>query len=550
MVFPVHLAIKGYIVELDPRQLAQIVLRRGWLIVLVMAIAGLTAFVVSARQDPQYSATSTLLVVPGQTVGSNELSALQASRSIAETYRLLIETGPVLDRVIDRLNLPYDAIELEERISTAIAGETQIVEVSAIDGDPEQAALIANTLVEEFQLHLREQLDAHIATTRAVLDTQIVELEERRTDISTEIDELQAGANSEDVAIQRQLDFLVDDLGRVDQSLADIQMTALTINTDIVALSAQVEFADPARVPEEPFAPRVLFTTVVGLLLGLMIGVALVALLEFLDNTVKPNQNVQALVRAPMLTTVSQLPKLPPGPSQVYALSQPRSSATEAMRLLRTNLEFASASGDIDKLVITSPGPGEGKSTVTANLGVVMAQAGVKTLIIDADLRKPTQHLIFDVQNDRGLTTLITHPDQSWKDVVKHVGIANLQLISSGPLPPNPSDLVSSLRFTQLLARVQQDVDLILIDSPPILSASDSLAVAIHTDGVILVCQSNKTRIDALHQAAHALHQGEIRIAGVVLNRLKGRHGAYYGSYYGGEPGGDNNPVRQSSAAE
>jgi capsular exopolysaccharide synthesis family protein len=215
-------------------------------------------------------------------------------------------------------------------------------------------------------------------------------------------------------------------------------------------------------------------------------------------------------------------------------MSQPQSSAAEALRLLRTNLDFASASGEIDKLVITSPGPGEGKSTIAANLGVVMAQAGVKTVIIDADLRKPTLNRLFGVPNDRGLTTLLTHPDESWQDYAKKVALPGLFLIPSGPIPPNPSDLVSSDRFKQLLARVQEDVDLVLIDSPPILSASDSLAIATYADGMMLVCRSHHTRIDALRHASHAAHQGGIRLVGVVINRLKGQQGAsYYGEYYG-----------------
>src|SRR5690606_7708609 len=122
--------------------------------------------------------------------------------------------------------------------------------------------------------------------------------------------------------------------------------------------------------------------------------------------------------------------------------------------LLRTNLEFASASGPIHTLTVTSPGPGEGKSTVTANIGVVMAQSGLQVVVIDADLRKPTQHRVFGIPNDRGLTTLLTHPEEDWRAAVTKVALPGLSLIPSGPLPPNPADLVSSARFEQLLSRI------------------------------------------------------------------------------------------------
>lgn len=260
----------------------------------------------------------------------------------------------------------------------------------------------------------------------------------------------------------------------------------------------------------------------------------MVALLEFLDNTVKPEQNIQALAGAPLLATISSLSKLQPGGGQVYSLSQPQSAAAEAIRLLRTNLEFASATDDIGSLTITSPGAGEGKSTTVANLGVVLAQAGLSAVVIDGDLPKPTLARICGVPNDTGLTTLLTHPDQDWRDASLKVALPGLRLIPSGPLPPNPSDLVSSARFEQLLARISAEVDLVIVDSPPVLAASDALAIARHTDGVIVVCRSHHTRTDAVRHAAHLIHQGGIRLVGIVLNRQRGQQGAsYYGEYYG-----------------
>ena len=446
--------------ELDLRQILHIARRRWWIVVLLMLIAGVAAFTVSSRQDEQYSASARVVVLAGQGAAGTEYNSLLASRSLAETYRLMIETGPVLERVIEEMGLPYDFDDLDDKVTTSVVGETQLIEVAVADTDPVEAARIATTIVEEFQAYITTQVDERIG--------------------------------------------------------------------------AQVEVADPARIPTEPFAPRVLFWTLVGLVAGLVLAVGLVALLEFMDNTVKPDHNIQALTGAPVLATISQLPKLKPGAGQVYTISQPRTNASEAMRLLRTNLDFAAASGPIGSLTITSPGPGEGKSTTTANLGVVMAQSDATVVIIDADLRKPTQHTVFGVPNDVGLTTLLTHPEQDWRDVARKVALPGLVLIPSGPLPPNPSDLVSSDRFEAILERIKADVDLVIIDSPPILSASDSLTIARHTDGVVLVCHSHKTRTDALRHAAHSIHQGGIRVVGVVLNRQKGQQGAsYYGEYYG-----------------
>ncbi len=202
--------------------------------------------------------------------------------------------------------------------------------------------------------------------------------------------------------------------------------------------------------------------------------------------------------------------------------------------MLRTNLEFASAANPIRSLIVTSPGPGEGKSTTTANLAVTMAQAGLWTVIVDADLRRPTQHRIFGVSNEHGLTSLLTNPDQPWEQSAQMLDTPGLFIVPSGPIPPNPSDLLSSTRFKRMMEKISGQVDVVLIDSPPILAASDALAISAHADGVLLVCQSHDTRVDALRQAATTLQGAGSRIVGVVMNRQKGRTGGgYYSDYYG-----------------
>lgn len=512
--------------DVDLRDIMRIARRRGWLIVLTMAIAGSTAFAVSSQQDPQYSATATLLIVPAQTIGSNELTALQASRSIAETYRLLITTGPVLERVVEELNLPYDAVELDERVSTAIVGETQVIEVTAIDGDPDVAALIATTVVQQFQVRMEEQNRTRLGIANVDAESQ------DNTTVESQ------SPQSQNSAAERQVDFLSRGLGHIEASLSEGQVPASAADSsDPVPVTALIEIWEPARVPSEPFEPQPLLSLAIGLIVGLLLGIGLIVVVEFLDNTVKPEHDLQSLVNAPVLSTIGQIAKLQSGSSQLFTVTHERSGPAEAMRLLRTNLDFASASEEIKTLVITSPGPGEGKSTLTANLGVVMAQAGAKTVILDGDLRKPTLHKIFGVQNDAGVTTLITHPDKSWTSVSKQVATPNLFLVPSGPIPPNPSDLLSSERFNQLLERIRQESDIILIDSPPVHSASDSLSLAGHADGLLLVSQSHKTRTDALRGAAQAARQGRIRLVGLVLNRLTGSQGStYYGEYYESDP--------------
>lgn len=467
--------------ELDLRQLLRIARQYFWVALVLMAVAGGTAYFRSAQQPDQYRTTSQLIMLGESGQGVNSYTAQLSSQNLLETYRSLIESDIILQRVVDELQLPYDYVELDEKVSTSAVSDTLLLQVTAVDTDPERAADIANAIAEQFQIYIDENIDS----------------------------------------------------------------------SQNVNLSSPVGINNLARVPVEPFEPKPLTAGLLGAFVGLLLAVALIAILEFLDNTVKPQQNLQELTGSPMLASIPQAPNVKTGSHQVYAVAQPRSSAAEAARLLRTNLEFASASSDIKRFVVSSPNPSEGKSTTVANIGVVMAQAGIRTVIIDADLRRPTQHTIFGVPGDDGLTTLLTHPDRPWETVARRVAVTNLMLIASGPIPPNPSDLVSSQRFIALLDKIAEDVDLIILDSPPVLAASDALAMAAHSDGIVLVCYSGKTRIDQLTHAAQSVKQGGIRLIGVVLNRTKKQQGAtYYGDYYYHANDKSAPPVESKSAAD
>jgi len=504
---------------------------------LTVLVANGSAYLSSSRETPQYSANATMLVNPGRGTSMNEYTALQASRSLADTYRVLVETGPVLDRVVDELNLEFDADELDRRVSTSVVGDTQLVKVTVQDTDPERAANIANTVVTEFSAYIDEQAGARVDKTRSELDAQISVLEERLVGVETSISELDVPDNEDNPDIQQQISNLIQERVSINQRLSDLNTTSITFNIENQAASAQVEMADPARVPTAPFSPQVMRSALLGAFVGLLIGAGVVALLEYLDNTVKLESNIPALTRAPALASVALIPRLRPGGSQVYTMNEPQSAAAEAIRLLRTNLDFAAATEPIKALTVTSAGAGEGKSTVAANLAVVMAQAGMSTVLIDADLRRPTQHKIFGVSNEKGLTTLLAGAGIPWEEVAIKVALPGLRLLPSGPIPPNPSDLLASRRFGALLGRLRQEVDLIIVDTSPVLAVSDPLAVAPQTDGIVMVTASHQTRVDALRHAAHSVHQGDIRLIGVVLNRSRRQNGAtyYYGEYYRNE---------------
>jgi non-specific protein-tyrosine kinase len=224
---------------------------------------------------------------------------------------------------------------------------------------------------------------------------------------------------------------------------------------------------------------------------------------------------------------------------RLTALLYPRSSAAEAYRMLRTNIEFASLDGPIRTLLVTSSAPGDGKTVTAANLAVVFAQAGRRVLLVDADLRKPGVHQVFDLPNSRGLTTFLGHSDEVSLDLIANATEqANLRVLTSGPLVPNPAELLGSQRMRTILDRLKAgDDDLLIFDSPPLELVTDSAILGSYLDRTLLVIDAGRSRRRSVSRGHEALVRGGANILGVVLNRVPSRVPAGYADYYRSEEG-------------
>ena len=199
----------------------------------------------------------------------------------------------------------------------------------------------------------------------------------------------------------------------------------------------------------------------------------------------------------------------------LITLTDPRSPASEAYRTLRTNLSFYSLDEPIRTLVVTSPTANEGKSVTIANLAVTMAQGGRRTILVDCDLRRPSLHTLFGTENNAGLTTMIL--DESQEAPLLSTGVDNLYLLPSGPLPPNPADLLGSRQVERVLESLLQRADILLIDAPPVLGFSDAVILGARADGVLLVLRAGKTRREDAEQAKAQLERANVRIVGATL---------------------------------
>jgi non-specific protein-tyrosine kinase len=214
----------------------------------------------------------------------------------------------------------------------------------------------------------------------------------------------------------------------------------------------------------------------------------------------------------------------------LITLSDPRSAVTEAFRTLRTNLMFSSVEKSLHTLLVTSPAPDEGKSTVLANLAVAFAQGGNKTIIVDADLRRPAQHEIWGVANERGLTTMMLEDAALSTPPLCNTDIPNLQILPSGPLPPNAADILSSQRMMEIIGVLKARANYVLFDSPPVLSATDAALLGSKLDGVLLVIHAGHTRRDHAARARQTLERVQVRLVGAVLTHAPRESvGGYYG---------------------
>ncbi|MBB6638154.1 polysaccharide biosynthesis tyrosine autokinase [Cohnella thailandensis] len=215
--------------------------------------------------------------------------------------------------------------------------------------------------------------------------------------------------------------------------------------------------------------------------------------------------------------------------------ADPKSPVSESYRTLRTNIDFSSIDGQMQVLMVTSAGPGEGKSTTIGNLAVAYAQSERKVVLIDADLRKPTEHYTFQISNRIGLSSVLSNQAELGQ-AIQDTHIPYLSVIPSGPIPPNPAEMLASQRMSKVLEELKQQFDVILIDAPPVLAVTDAQLLSTRCDGVILVMDYGKVKKDVALKSKSLLDKVGAKVLGVVLNNVKRKKNEGYYYYYYGSP--------------
>jgi capsular exopolysaccharide synthesis family protein len=494
-------------VEIDLRQVIRALLRWWWTIVLLVALGGLAGYGLASLQAPSYSATTSLLVT------TTLSSTLVEEGNRAETYRSLVESGPVLDRVILELGLEHDREELAAVVTPTVVMNTQIIEITVTDESPERAAEIANSVARNFENQVAELTVGQLQQNLEELQGQSADLLARQAEIDAQIAEIDTEANAENTEIQAEISALQSERLRVAQTIADLDSSIRSINEQLVTSTTPVAVADVATVAKQPESPRPMLIGILGAFLGGLIGLGLVALLEFMDTRIRRDDDIEAMTGSRLL---AMLPAAKGGnPHGLFAVSHPDHATTEAVRMVRAHLAGQIARGGHNALVFTSPRGERTTSELVGNLGVLMAQSGIRTMILDTDLREPAQHTLFAAENETGLSSFLSGIDEL---VPAKTDVPNLQVLTAGPHADNPSEMISSARFAALVKAARDEAEVVLIDAPAMLTYSDALSAAAISDGVVLVARIGSTNRGDLQDAAAIIEDDGLHLVGTVVS--------------------------------
>jgi len=444
--------------------------RWAWLIILCPLVAALAAGLISLQLPKVYEAQVSLLVKPAQPLSVDSgVSALTADQ-ILRTYARWVTERPILEQVISEQNLQTDPVSLSHQITVTPEPSTTILDVAVRDTDPTRAMNTANALVNDFV-------------------ARVVDVQQKAT-------------------------------------VPQKDSTGKVITPNPADLLWPIS---PAELPTRPVFPRPLVFLALGVLGGVLIGLGLAFLLDYLDQSVRSDDVLRERTGLVPLGHISFVPAKPDRRGELVTLAGD-SPVVEAYKALRTNLVFSSVDREVKTIVITSAVPNEGKSRTAANLAVVLAMAGHSTLLVDADFRRPSQHRIFGRVRNLGLSNLIVQDMPEAALFVPDDQVKDLVVMASGPTPPNPSELLGSGPMKALLIRFRKGFEYVVIDTPPVNAVTDASVLAATADATILVVDTNKATYPAVQHARAALERVGATVLGTVMNKMKSASGTYY--YY------------------
>ena len=498
--------------------------RWWWLLVLGTLVAAASTYVAIGQQLPLYNARATLMI--GRLISSSNPSAsdIYLTNNLANSYADIAQRTLVRKAAMATLGMnwlpPYT---VQPNLNT------QLLEISVTDTDPQRAAAVATELAKQLIQQTPSGTNTETSQRQVFIHAQLDDLEAKIKDTEAEISKAQEALGSL---------LSAREIADTQAQIAALQSKLLTLQGNYAALLSNTEqgsantltLIEPAEVPQKPVAANSPRTIMLVALIGLILSAGAAYLLAYLDDTLKNPNDVKRTLH---LTTLGAVPVIAAENGQeLVMLASHHTAASEAYRVLRTNLQFAAVESPLRSLLITSPAPTEGKSITSANLAVALAQAGRRVVLVDADLHRPRQHRLFGLANSTGLTTALLEEHPAMEAILQATSVPGLLVLTSGPTPPNPTELLGSTRMRELLVELGTLADTIVLDSPPTVILADAAVLAAQTDGVLMVVNSGQTRRDIAQRAVETLRGVNARLIGVLLNRVSSRAGGYSYYYY------------------
>jgi non-specific protein-tyrosine kinase len=520
---------------MDLHHYLNILARRKWLILVTMLSAVAVAATVTLRQLPIYEASSVVRAAQTQ-LSRVDYWNLQYAELLKNTYAQIVVSPTSLKQIIQDLGLTTTATDLAGRIAIEAVPQSELVRITAESPDPQEAMAIADRLGELMVDLSLQGGTGQVAAIRQEMESRLVTLNQE-----LQLSQLQLRSINEDLTRMRQglpvsqLEAEMEGelpvyLGLLEERTA--QMNALEADIQLkeqarVALMEQyqgaliaeslptMEFSLVQRAisPLEPVRPRLAMNLALAFLVGFVGGVGLALVWDNLDTTLYSADDIVESSELPLLGEVPQMRKR----SEMISLNGNLPQG-EAFRRLRVNILAREPGLARQKLMVTSAEPKEGKSTIAANLARALALAGDRVILVDGDLRMPVLHRIFDLPNVSGLSSVLRH-EAGWQTVVQHSRLIGLDVLTSGPLPHNPSELLGSATMVELLEALGQAYDIVLVDTPAVLAVADAAVLAPMMDGVLVVASRALTSEETIRAARQQLVTVSARPIGVVVNR-------------------------------
>jgi len=502
-----------------------------WLLAIGVLVPAIIVRLLLSMQPDMYQARATLMIGTSLQNPEPDPWQLTVANNLANAYARLAREGPVMEAVITRLGLDRSPEQLAAQITTRVYPEAQLLALEVVDTDPRAAALIANTLADELvQRSPVSQEDQ--AQRQAFIRGRLDGLEERIERLDQEIADLEASLV--DLTSATELDAARSRLRALEAVRTEYQATYANLLESYRTSSPNVvSVFEPAVEPTSPLSRHENLATAVAGVSGLMLAVAGVLLIEYLDDSVRWEGEMKQAVSG--LPVLGAIPKMAIGDRSIAEVVDPLSPGAEMARALRTNIILAAGGRPLEVLLLTSPTLQDGKTRTVAQLGLAFAGGGRRVVMVDADLRRPSLHTLFDLPNPFGLAELLAGDTPlngpEWPRGVQETGVEGLYLLPAGRPPLDPGWLLTSPRLGQLLDLLKERADLIIVDSPPELAAPDASVLASIADGTVLVASAGRTSLGKIAKSRERLAGRDgVNLLGLAFNRVK-VNGDYYSTY-------------------